>query len=130
LLAPYRIPHADITGEAVYTNTPVTGAFRGYGGPQACFPLEHMIDLGCRELGVDPLAVRELMRIREGDIWRADMTIQSDGFGECLERGAEAIDWRAQRERGPVADGHLRRGVGMACTVWGSGSGSHPGSVE
>ncbi len=39
LLGPYHIPHADLEARIVFTNTPVSGAFRGYGGPQACFAL-------------------------------------------------------------------------------------------
>ncbi len=130
LLAPYRIEHADVEALVAFTHTPVTGAFRGYGGPQACLPLEHMIDLSARELGVDPLAVRERMRIRAGDDWRGLGPIVSDGFGECLERGAEAIGWHEKRARVPAAIGRRRQGVGMACSSWGSGISGRPGVVD
>jgi xanthine dehydrogenase molybdenum-binding subunit len=129
-LAPYRIAHADIEATVVYTNTPVTGAFRGYGGPQACFPLEHTIDLAAHELGVDPLEARKKMRIRVGDNWRGLGPIISDGLGESLDRGAAAIGWQERQRQGPVAQGRIRRGVGAACTVWGSGAAGNAGILD
>jgi xanthine dehydrogenase molybdenum-binding subunit len=142
-LAPYRIEHADEETQAVYTTTPGTGAFRGYGGPQTCFPLEHLIDIGARQLGVDPLEVRLRMRIRQGDDWRGLGPITSDGFGECLERGAAAVGWGERKlgqeawasapptQSGPLAAKRtLRRGLGMACTVWGSGSAGRAGVLD
>jgi xanthine dehydrogenase molybdenum-binding subunit len=130
LLAPYRIEHAEVEVQAVYTHTPPTGAFRGYGGPQAAFPVEHLIDLAARELGIDPLEARLRMRTRAGDDWRGLGPIVSDGFGECLERGAAAIGWHTSRAAGPDRAGRLRRGVGMACTVWGSGAAGRAGIFD
>jgi len=130
LLGPYHIPHADLEARIVFTNTPVSGAFRGYGGPQACFALEHLIDLGARALRVDPLAARERMRLRAGDPWgQAGLPLAGDGLGECLARGARAIDWAAKRAR-PAGTGSPRRGVGMACVSWSSGVADKPGRLD
>ena len=62
LVSTYRIADYDVAVDVRLTNQPTSGAFRGYGGPQAAFPLEHMIDLGCAALGVDPLEARRNMR--------------------------------------------------------------------
>jgi xanthine dehydrogenase molybdenum-binding subunit len=129
-LAPYRIDCADLEASVIYTNTPVTGSFRGYGGPQACFPLEHMIDLGAARLGVDPLEARSRMRIRKGDAWRELGPIASDGFGTCLQGGAAAFDWNKKRARTPAETGPKRIGVGMACASWGSGVSGRPGVFD
>jgi xanthine dehydrogenase molybdenum-binding subunit len=122
LLAPYRIEHVDVAADLVFTNAPGAGAFRGYGGPQACFPLEHLIDLGARHLGVDPLEARLRMRVRTGDDWRGLGPLLHDGLGECLERGADATNWRTRRRQSTSQNGAIRRGIGTACTIWGSGT--------
>jgi xanthine dehydrogenase molybdenum-binding subunit len=129
LLAPYRIKHFDVVADLVFTNTPGAGAFRGYGGPQACFPLEHLVDLGARHLGVDPLEARLRMRVRTGDDWRGLGPLLHDGLGECLERGAEATNWRSRQQR-ISAGGTFRRGIGLACTIWGSGTVAKSGPVD
>ncbi len=37
---PYEIPNVKVDSYAVYTNNMVTGAFRGFGGPQGAFAAE------------------------------------------------------------------------------------------
>ncbi len=54
--------------ECVYTNNPMSGAFRGYGAPQGCFALESHIDEVARELGMDRLELRRKNHIRLGDV--------------------------------------------------------------
>jgi xanthine dehydrogenase molybdenum-binding subunit len=121
LVASYRIEHADLEGVVVFTDTPVSGAFRGYGGPQASLPLEHLIDVGCARLGVDPLEARLRMRVRPGDPWGYRREpVDGDGHRLVLERGAVAIGWETERARPPTA-GPRKRGVGMASTIWKSG---------
>lgn len=54
----YDVPNLKVTGKAYATNNIVTGAFRGFGGPQAFFAIEmHMAHIAT-ELGVDPLEWR------------------------------------------------------------------------
>ena len=43
-LSTYRCPALRFHGEIVYTNKPTAGAYRGYGGPQAEFALECLMD--------------------------------------------------------------------------------------
>jgi xanthine dehydrogenase molybdenum-binding subunit len=124
LVSPYRIEHIDVEAKVVFTNTPVSGAFRGYGGAQACFALEHLVDIGARAVGVDPLEARERMRIRAGDAWgHQHQPIVGDAPGECFKRGAIAIGWADKRRAAPgdAAASTHRRGVGMAWSVWSSG---------
>jgi xanthine dehydrogenase molybdenum-binding subunit len=121
MVASYRIEHAELEATCLFTNTPVNGAFRGYGGPQASFPVEHLIDVGCAELGVDPLQARLRMRLRPGDPWGyRDQEITGDGHRLCLEEGAKAFGWDRARAPHPSAPGKVR-GAGMASTVWKSG---------
>jgi len=116
----------------VYTNTPVAGAFRGYGCPQGYFAQESVMDEIAYTLGMDPVELRKKNMIRLGDIDELSAQlgegkkglprhIRSCGLPECLERGAAAIDWVRKRQTLPEKTGHLRRGVGVACSMQGSG---------
>jgi xanthine dehydrogenase molybdenum-binding subunit len=127
LVVPYGIAHADVVVDVVFTNTPTSGAFRGYGGPQAAFPLEQLVDLGAEAAGVDPADVRvAMLRAAERDRpgARADLL-------ECIRRGREAIGWDAARDRARATGrGGPRRGVGMAVVTWKSGIADKPGALD
>jgi putative selenate reductase molybdopterin-binding subunit len=128
----YRAPHMRFECHVVYTNAPVAGAFRGYGCPQGFFAQETIVDEIANELGVDPIALRRQNMIRLGDTDRLSAKlgegreglprlIRSCGLPECLERGAAAIEWERKRAGIPAPAPHLKRGVGMAATMQGSG---------
>jgi putative selenate reductase molybdopterin-binding subunit len=127
----YRAPNMKFDCTVVYTNCPVAGAFRGYGCPQGFFAQETVIDEIAHELGMDPIELRRKNMIRAGDIdaLSAELGegrkglprhIRSCGMPGCLEQGASAIDWQTKRRLQPDRTSHLRRGVGMACTIQGS----------
>jgi len=128
----YRAEHLRFECDVVYTNTPVAGAFRGYGCPQGFFAQETMVDEICHELHIDPVEFRRKNAIRLGDVDRLSAqlgegregltrVIRSCGLPECLEKGAAAIEWARKRAALPEKNGHLKRGVGMSCTMQGSG---------
>jgi putative selenate reductase molybdopterin-binding subunit len=128
----YRTPNMRFECHVVYTNTPVAGAFRGYGCPQGYFAQESVIDEAAHELGMDPVELRKKNIIRLGDIDELSAQlgegkkglprhIRSCGLPECLDRGAAAIDWVRKRQTLPEKSSHLRRGVGVACSMQGSG---------
>jgi putative selenate reductase molybdopterin-binding subunit len=127
----YRAEHMRFECHVVYTNTPVAGAFRGYGCPQGFFAQETLVDEIANELRIDPVEFHRQNVIRLGDIDRLSAQlgegkeglprhIRSCSLPECLDRGAAAIGWTSKRQALPAA-GHLKRGVGMACTMQGSG---------
>ena len=41
---PYRVPNVENRGRAYFTNNPPSGAFRGFGVPQAAIAHEAMMD--------------------------------------------------------------------------------------
>ena len=55
----YWLPAVAMHGHCGRTNTQSHTAFRGFGGPQGAFAMEHLIDSIARHLGRDPLAVRQ-----------------------------------------------------------------------
>ncbi len=126
-----KAPHVRFWGEAVYTNLPVGGAYRGYGATQGYFPLETAIDRLAQELGMDALEVRRINHVRSGEtspIFKAlgegregvEQTITSCALDECIRVGAEHIGWGAKRGRRRRA-GDTVYGVGMSIHMQGSG---------
>jgi putative selenate reductase molybdopterin-binding subunit len=128
----YRAPNMKFDCDIVYTNTPVAGAFRGYGCPQGFFAQESLVDEAAQRLGMDPVELRRKNLIRKGDTDELSAQlgegrkglprlIRSCGIEECLERGAAAIEWEKKRKAPQDKKSHLRRGVGLACAMQGSG---------
>lgn len=127
----YRCANRWYDGHVVYTNTPVSGAYRGFGAPQAYFALEQMIDELAERLGRDPLDLRRQLAVQKGEIdqW-TQLPIRSGRFQDCLDAGARAIGWAEKRGR-RRRDGPWAYGVGCGCIMWVSGTAClHPGMVE
>ncbi|HLH93601.1 MAG TPA: xanthine dehydrogenase family protein molybdopterin-binding subunit [Xanthobacteraceae bacterium] len=54
----YEIPAIYCEVDAVYTNTLPVDAYRGAGRPEAAFVVERLVEVGARELGMDPAELR------------------------------------------------------------------------
>jgi CO/xanthine dehydrogenase Mo-binding subunit len=80
---PYAIPNVHIEARGWYTNNVPSGAFRGFGGPQACFAHESLVDMMAAELGMDPVQLRRLNMLREGG---------TTATGHRLEASVGALD--------------------------------------
>jgi xanthine dehydrogenase molybdenum-binding subunit len=113
-----------IRGEAttVYTNLPTAGAMRGYGIPQITFGLEsHMEDIA-RELKLDPIEFRLKNSNKEGYLDPlSGICARSNGLAECVATGKKMIGWDEKKAR-PVQTGLKRRGLGMACFCYKTGT--------
>jgi putative selenate reductase molybdopterin-binding subunit len=129
VLPMYPVANIHFIVECVYTNNPMSGAFRGYGAPQGCFALESHIDEVARELGMDRLQLRLKNHIHLGDTdplsaklgeGKEGLTrvVNSSGLDEGIRLGCEAIGWGSKR---PPSRPHLKRGLGMALAMQGSG---------
>jgi len=136
----YRCKNVRFWGDSVYTNLPITGAYRGYGATQGAFAIEQMMDIIADKLNIDPLELRKKNHIQEGEtnpVFTAlgegkeghENPIASCGLDECIERGAEAIGWYKKqrryaqrlREAAQATNARIKRGVGVACLMQGSG---------
>lgn len=63
----YNIENINVKGRVVATNNVVSGAYRGFGAPQAYFALEMFINKIAREFNVEPLVVKKRNFIKQGD---------------------------------------------------------------
>lgn len=63
----YSFPNVRVRGRAIATNTVPSGAFRGFGAPQAIFALEMHMERVARELRLQPLTARRPYFVTTGD---------------------------------------------------------------
>jgi xanthine dehydrogenase molybdenum-binding subunit len=114
-----------IRGEAttVYTNLPTAGAMRGYGIPQVTFGLEsHMEDIA-RSLKLDPIEFRLKNSNIEGYVDPlSGICARSNGLAECVAAGRNLIGWDKKKATWPEQTGAKRRGLGMACFCYKTGT--------
>lgn len=66
-VGPYHIPNIEVMGRAVYTNNPISGAFRGYGGPQSTCAIERTIHKLAKQLNLDQAEIRRKNSLKIGD---------------------------------------------------------------
>jgi CO/xanthine dehydrogenase Mo-binding subunit len=121
---PYTVQNLEVELIGVRTNNPITGAFKGFGAPQAAFVYESQMDDLARKLKMDPLEIRLLNGVETGTKMYTGVVVrEGTGMKASLVKAAERIDWkqREQRERQPAP--HLRRGWGMATILKGCGMG-------
>ena len=114
---PYCIPHQRLTSYCVYTNTPPTGPFRGFGVPQVCWAYEAQMDDMARRLELDPLEMRLKNLVHDGNVFVTGDTLEAVGLEDCLRGVAEAIEWQGKKEQSPQKSGPLVRGKGVAVMI-------------
>ncbi len=115
----YHVPNVSVDGYAVYTNNLPSGAFRGFGAPQAQFASEIMVTRLAHALGIDPVEMRRKNLYREGDIESTQEPLPPGvSVRECLEAAVSEAQKRFGAGSALSAPGsHLRRGVGIACGI-------------
>ena len=118
----YNIPNVDFQAAAVFTNTSLCGAFRGYGNPQMNFAQESQMDMIAEKLGMDAVEFRLKNYRRLGEIDPVfDDEIRSNGLEECLEKGAKVFGWNEKRDSKPE-NGSIKKGRGVAVLLHGTGA--------
>lgn len=111
----YPCDNVECDAYSVFTNTPASGAMRGYGIPQAMFAGESHIDDVCRALHMDPIAFRRknLMPMGYVDGFSKN-ELYADTFNQCMNKGMVAIDFARKYKEYQNQTGPVRRGVGVA----------------
>ncbi len=123
----YRCDNVHLEGRAIYTNTPIAGAFRGYGVVQTYYAIDLQVDEAAEKLGFDPAEFKLKNAVREGDIAPSNHPIVGHGLEDCIRRGMAESDWHTAR-KAPKGDGVKRRGWGIGCEM--HGSSAYPGIKE
>ncbi|HIT72693.1 MAG TPA: molybdopterin-dependent oxidoreductase [Candidatus Fimicola cottocaccae] len=117
--------------DVVYSNVMSAGAYRGYGATQGIFALESAVNELSAKLGIDPVKLREMNLVREGQVMPAyyNETTNSCALDRCLERAKNMIGWDEKYPFKDMGNGKVRS-VGVAMAMQGSGiSGVDVGSA-
>jgi aldehyde oxidoreductase len=144
---PYRFPNVRANTRAVLTHNAVSGAFRGFGVPQATLLTEGLIDELAHQRAQDPLEYRYRQALRVGDETATGQVLHASvGLQACLDALRPAwevgkISVQMFNERAARTDldqgspksvlesdphrrypGRKRRGMGIACMWYGIGN--------
>lgn len=108
--------------DVVYTNVMSAGAYRGYGATQGYFAMESCVDELAKELGMDPIRLREINMTKEGDAMPAyyGETATSCALDRCMAKCKELLGWDKGYLETKVVNGKIRA-VGAAMAMQGSG---------
>ncbi len=123
-LGPYEIPHVKVDAYDVYTNNVPRGAFRGFGGPQAVYCAEQMVNKLADALGIDPVELRMRNLAKEGSLQTTGAPFPPGvTIREVTKACAEGAGWGITSNGWELThpqkinpeQPYLRRGLGLAC---------------
>jgi xanthine dehydrogenase molybdenum-binding subunit len=122
---PYHIPNVRVDSYAVYTNTPLTGATRGFGAAETNFCSESLMDEAAHAVGMDPLQFRLKNALRKEQRTATDMVMDyTVPLEYCLQEAARDFGWDDRRRRPKETALGVYRGVGCAAMWYGIGFGA------
>lgn len=107
----YKVSNFKLDSYAVATNEPPTGPFRGFGSTEVIWAIESQMDMLAEKLSIDPVEIRKINLLKEGDEDVCGMITHSIGARECLDKVTEWIRWD---EKSISEEGHWKRGKGIA----------------
>lgn len=119
----YNVENVVVKGKSVATNKTVSGAFRGFGAPQAFFAVEMHMEHIAKQLGIDSLEFKMKNLLKKGDksstggIFRENVPLP-----KMIERVLEVSSYREkkirfqeERKRGKL------KGIGLSLFFHGGG---------
>ena len=118
---PYRFPNIYYENKAVMTNNMVCGAMRGFGTPQAIFALESAMNELAQRLNLSPLELRRRNFLHTGDTTASNQILRGHAVSidSVTKRVADAIEFEKKFHAYSHQTGHIRRGIGIACSMRG-----------
>jgi CO/xanthine dehydrogenase Mo-binding subunit len=89
----YRTPNARIVARAIYSNTVVSTACRGFGMPQLVWAIESQMNAAGRVLKIDPLEIRLRNLPAKGEVFVPGDTPADGDWREGLKKAAAMVGW-------------------------------------
>jgi aerobic carbon-monoxide dehydrogenase large subunit len=115
----YAIPQIYCEVDAVYTNTVPVDAYRGAGRPEATFVVERLVEVGAREMGIDPAELRRRNFIKSFPHQTpVIMAYDAGDYDASLKKALELADHKnfGKRKRESARHGKLR-GIGFSTYI-------------
>jgi aerobic carbon-monoxide dehydrogenase large subunit len=119
LAGQYGTPNIYCEVDAVYTNTVPVDAYRGAGRPEATYVVERLIEVGARELGIDPADLRKRNFIKTfPHVTPVIMTYDAGDYNASLKKAMDMADVKGfgKRKRDSARGGKLR-GLGYSTYI-------------
>ncbi len=120
----YRVPVVDFKAQAIYTNNPYAGSFRGYGNVQTTYATAQQMDMLADLVDIDPLEFHLKNAQQSGEVTPQKSFLRECALAECLETAAKASDYSRKRKAyaalrdGP---GRFKKGIGLASSIHNAG---------
>jgi CO/xanthine dehydrogenase Mo-binding subunit/aerobic-type carbon monoxide dehydrogenase small subunit (CoxS/CutS family) len=106
---PYEVHNLSVDTTAVYTNNTPSGAFRTFGGMQAQFATESMMDMAAEALEMDPFEIRRVNMMKIGSKTHTQHELSAASLDRCLDAAETESRW----EKGtPNVRGNKRSDLG------------------
>lgn len=121
---PYFCPNIRIRGQAVATNVPPHGAFRGFGAPQSLFALERHMDRVAQAVGLEPDDFRRRNFIQTGQTSAVGQVMREPiDMNAILARALKESDYHAKKAAwaGSNHASTVKKGIGFAAFMHGAG---------
>ncbi len=132
----YRFDDYRLEAVGVMTNKAPSGAYRGYGAPEATFVIESLVDALARRLGLDPAEVRRRNMLTPDELPRrtpSGCMYDPADYPRVFDLALEAADYesfRAAHSVGSRQEASQREGIGIACVVLMGGFGPSLAAVS
>lgn len=118
----YNIPNVTVRGRVMATNQVPSGAFRGFGAPQAFFAVEMHMEQIASELGLNPLTFKEIHLVKQGDTTATGGLLRDKiKIREMLSKVLKMSDYRKKEGIFASRNGRFRKGIGLGTYLHGCG---------
>lgn len=122
----YTVPNLGFEVKCVGTNKTPLATYRGAGQPEATYPLECMMDLIAREVGIDAATVRRRNMVAPSDmpykigtrVGPTELVLESGDFPQMIDRTLAASGYSEEVVSAPTG---ARLAWGLACGMESSG---------
>jgi len=120
----YRVPVIHFDAQAIYTNNPYAGSFRGYGNVQTTFATAQQMDILAEQMDMDPLDFHLKNAQKSGETTPQKAFLRECALDQCLLTAAKASDYSAKRKRYAEErskPGRYKKGIGLASSIHNAG---------
>ena len=124
---PYYTPNYKASGNALYSNGPISGAFRGFGVPQAAALQETLYDQLADICNIDQLEFRKINALQDGQKTVCGQQLHGVGILECLD--ALSQKWKESLNKTKnfnKSSDVIKKGVGLGSCWYGCGNTALP----
>ncbi len=117
----YTTPAIYCEVKTVFTNTVPVDAYRGAGRPECTYLLERMVNKAARELGIDPVEIRQKNMIQANQFpYQTPVALQYDvgNYPASFDAALQAADYAGFEARRAESESNgQRRGIGVSTYI-------------